>query len=296
MLGPRDFDNQKRGDENDLHELALPVTGSAWRPPISGGAGSDSRSSVPTVVGRRLARASRAETPVNDTAMTIEEGDCPDARGPMMVAQVGAEAICRENRRYSRVRIGDIRMNRQQFAAAIRPISTRGLWNDDVPWTFFGVWDDNYLSIGRDYWMSGHLSLNIRFNQDQVRGLVAVASILPPGGYTDHHAAVAGSYMSLITNESRQVAAEISALVKRLSIAMSLPPDESRQVDADISILTEQMRLIAEKLQLAEPIPGPREGVAQDRSYASGRYPQAAQLSNIYHHMMCILVENAKGE
>ncbi len=103
---------------------------------------------------------------MNDTAMTIEEGDCPDERGPMMVAQVGAEAICRENRRYSRVRIGDIRMNRQQFAAAIRPISTRGLWNDDVPWTFFGVWDDNYLSIGRDYWMSGHLSLNIRFNQE----------------------------------------------------------------------------------------------------------------------------------
>ena len=79
-----------------------------------------------------------------------------------------------------------------------------------------GVWDDNYLFIGEDCWVSNHISLHIRFDEEQVRGLVAVAAILPPGEYTDQHEGVAGSFMSLRTSGSRQIAREISAVVERM--------------------------------------------------------------------------------
>ena len=44
----------------------------------------------------------------------------------MMRARVGAEAICRVERRYSHVRIANIRMNREQFSVVIHPIPNVG--------------------------------------------------------------------------------------------------------------------------------------------------------------------------
>ncbi len=213
----------------------------------------------------------------------------PSTRGRMMRARVGAEAICRVERRYSRVRIANIRMNREQFSVVIHPIRTSGLWNDDDPWTFGGVWDDNYLSICEDYWVSNHLSLHIRFNEDQVRGLVALASILPPGEYTDRHASVAGSYMSLRTSESRQVAAEISTRLEHISSDMFLRTDESRQVAAEIDALNERMRLITENLQSAAPISGSGEEATEDTREVACRFLDNANLTDIYYHMDCLI-------
>lgn len=193
-----------------------PITGSGDLPTTTGGAGADAQSGVPVVVGRRIAGISHEARSDDHGGRTTQEGDWPEKPGRWMLARSGAEAICRQSRNYPRVRIGEIRMDREQFSVVVHPVPTSGLWNDSHSWTFMGVWDDNYLSIGKDYWVSNHLSLHIRFNEDQVRGLVAVASILPPGEYTDHHAEVAGSYMSLRTSESRQVAAEISAVVERM--------------------------------------------------------------------------------
>jgi hypothetical protein len=107
-------------------------------------------------------------------------------------------------------------MDRERFSVVVHPVPTSGLWNDSHSWTFMGVWDDNDLSIGEDSWVSNHISLHIRFHEEQVRGLVAVAAILPPGEYTDQHGGVAGSYMSLRTSGSRQIAREISAVVERM--------------------------------------------------------------------------------
>ncbi len=133
-----------------------------------------------------------------------------------MLARRGAEAICRSYRHYSRVRIGEIEVDRRQFTVLVHPVPTPGLWNDSHPWTFMGTWDDNYLLIGENFWVSNHLSLHIRFNDEQVRGLVAMAAFFPPGEYTDHHRGVASSYMSLCTSEARQIAEEISAVVEQM--------------------------------------------------------------------------------
>jgi hypothetical protein len=223
-----------------------PIPGTGDLPTTTGEAGADAQSSVPVVVGRRIAGISHEAQSNDHGRRRTQEGDWPEKPGRWMLARRGAEAICRQSRRYSRVRIGEIRMDRDQFSVVVHPVPTPGLWNDSHSWTFMGVWDDNYLSICEDSWVSNHISLHIRFNEDQVRGLIAVAAKLPSGEYTDQHGGVAGSYMSLRTSGSRQIAKEISAVVERMHRmgrngsdtyyeAMSLIPWTPQEVSDDDS-------------------------------------------------------------
>ncbi len=120
-------------DENGPIASKPPVVGSARQPTTTEEVDKASQSSVPIVVGKRLAWVSKGETAEHDDDAKTQDGDWTDTRGRMMRARVGAEAICRVERRYSRVRIGNIRMNREQFSVVIHPIRTSGLWNDDDP-------------------------------------------------------------------------------------------------------------------------------------------------------------------
>ena len=193
-----------------------PIPGSGDLPNTTGGAGANAQSSVPVVVGRQIAGISHEAQSNDHGRWRTQEGDWPEKPGRWMLDRRGAEAICRQSRRYSRVRIGEIRMDREQFSVVVHPVPTSGRWNECHSWTFMGVWDDNYLSICQDSWVSNHIGLHIRFNEEQVRGLVAVAAKLPPGEYTDQHAGVSASYMSLRTIGSRQIAEEISTVVERM--------------------------------------------------------------------------------
>jgi hypothetical protein len=203
-------------DEEALVAPTPPITGPGEFANTTGGPGANAQSSVPVVVGRQIAGISHEAQSNDHGRWRTQEGDWPEKPGRWMLDRRGAEAVCRQSRRYSRVRIGEIRMDREEFSVVVHPVPTPGLWNDSHSWTFMGVWDDNYLSIRQDSWVSNHISLHIRFDEEQVQGLVALAARLPPGEYTEQHEGVAASYMSLRASGSRRIAKEISAVVGRM--------------------------------------------------------------------------------
>lgn len=191
-------------------------------------------------LGRRLAWISEDD---EDDDPIREEDGWPVERGRILLARVGAEGVCREGVRFSIVRIGQIRMNGESFTVAIEPISTPGLWNSDSPWSFGGIWDDNHLSLGRDNWVSNHLSLHIRFDEELLRGLVAVAANLPAESYTEHHAAVASSYIGLFSAEARRTGQEIAALLGRMRREGANRSDAYSQAWALIPVIPEKVDL-----------------------------------------------------
>ena len=113
-------------DEEARFAPRPPITGSGDLPTTMGEAGADAQSSVPVVVGRRIAEISLEAQSIDYGRRTTQEGDWPENRSRWMLARSGAEAICRQSRHYSHVRIGEIRMDREQFSVVVHPLPTSG--------------------------------------------------------------------------------------------------------------------------------------------------------------------------